>query len=93
MCCILLFGQELNNELHSIKLYAWENAFLRKILLVRNEQELEMLKKIGIANVRESLLNSPVLLIIFPVFEHHALGRHSPASRLQFPRHCCCHIE
>ncbi len=93
MCSILPFGQELNSELCSIKLYAWENAFLRKILLVRNEQELEMLKKIGIANVRGSLRNSLVLLITPSVFEHDTLGRHSPASRLQFPRHSCRHIK
>lgn len=37
---------------HSIKLYAWENAFTRWIMQVRNEQELKMLKKIGIYTVR-----------------------------------------
>lgn len=36
----------------SIKLYAWENAFIRKILFVRNEQEMKMLRKIGIVTVR-----------------------------------------
>ncbi len=36
----------------SIKLYAWEHAFLRRVLLVRNEEELKMLKKIGIYSVR-----------------------------------------
>lgn len=35
----------------SIKLYAWENAFIRKILFVRNDLELKMLKKIGVATV------------------------------------------
>jgi hypothetical protein len=38
----------------SIKLYAWEFAFIRKILFVRNEQELKMLKKIGLTTVRVS---------------------------------------
>lgn len=38
----------------SIKLYAWENAFIRKILFVRNEQELKMLRKIGIVTVRQT---------------------------------------
>ena len=41
-----------NVLLLSIKLYAWEHAFLRRILFVRNEQELKMLKKIGIFSVR-----------------------------------------
>ena len=36
----------------SIKLYAWENAFIRWISDVRNNQELKMLRKIGIVNVR-----------------------------------------
>ncbi len=36
----------------SIKLYAWEYSFLRKILDVRNNQELKMLKRIGIVTVR-----------------------------------------
>lgn len=47
---ICLFTSDL---LHvSIKLYAWENAFIRKILFVRNEQELKMLRKIGVVTVR-----------------------------------------
>jgi hypothetical protein len=36
----------------SIKLYAWEHAFLRRVLFVRNEEELKMLRKIGICSVR-----------------------------------------
>lgn len=39
----------------SIKLYAWEKFFMAKILQVRNEQELRLLKKIGIANVRKDI--------------------------------------
>jgi hypothetical protein len=35
----------------SIKLYAWEHAFLRRVLFVRNEEELKMLRKIGICTV------------------------------------------
>lgn len=35
----------------SIKLYAWEHAFLRRVLFVRNEEELKMLRKIGIFSV------------------------------------------
>ena len=36
---------------YSIKLYAWEYAFVRKISFVRNQEELKMLKKIGIVTV------------------------------------------
>ncbi|KAF4593191.1 hypothetical protein EYR38_008903 [Pleurotus pulmonarius] len=55
---------ELLNNIKSIKLYAWENAFLRKILLVRNEQELEMLKKIGIANSLNTTLWGGIPLLV-----------------------------
>ena len=47
---------ELLNNIKSIKLYAWENAFIRRILEVRNQQELKMLRKIGIATVRWFIL-------------------------------------
>ena len=42
----------LTTIVYSIKLYAWENAFIRKILFVRNDLELKTLRKIGIATVR-----------------------------------------
>lgn len=35
----------------SIKLYAWEFAFVRRILHVRNDLELKMLRRIGVATV------------------------------------------
>jgi hypothetical protein len=38
---------ELLNNIKSIKLYAWEKIFMSKILQVRNEQELKLLRKIG----------------------------------------------
>jgi hypothetical protein len=46
----------------SIKLYAWEHAFLRRVLLVRNEEELKMLRKIGIYSVRVCPPTRPLLL-------------------------------
>ena len=42
---------ELLANIRSIKLYAWENAFIRWISTVRNEEELKMLRKIGIVTV------------------------------------------
>lgn len=38
---------ELLNGIRVIKLYAWENTFVQKILNTRNNLELDMLKKIG----------------------------------------------
>ena len=40
----------------SIKLYAWEYAFIRRILHVRNDLELKMLRKIGIATAMNTTL-------------------------------------
>ncbi|CAO3563902.1 unnamed protein product [Mortierella alpina] len=38
---------EVLNGIRVIKLYAWEGTFLQKILAVRNDQELEVMKKMG----------------------------------------------
>lgn len=38
---------ELLSGIRVIKLYAWENTFLRQILTTRNDLELRMLKKVG----------------------------------------------
>lgn len=38
-------------QFRSIKLYAWEFSFIRNILAVRNDEELKMLKKIGVITV------------------------------------------
>lgn len=38
---------EILNGIKVIKLYAWEGTFLQKVLTIRNDLELEMLKKIG----------------------------------------------
>ena len=54
---------ELLANIRSIKLYAWENAFIRRILFVRNDQEMRMLRKIGIVTVRVSVLTAYIVLI------------------------------
>ncbi|OCH93693.1 metal resistance protein YCF1 [Obba rivulosa] len=51
-------------NMHSIKLYAWENAFMRWILQVRNEQELKMLRKIGIVTSLNTALWSGIPLVV-----------------------------
>ena len=38
---------EILNNIKSIKLYAWEPAFMKRLRHVRNDQELQTLKKIG----------------------------------------------
>lgn len=39
---------EILNNIKSIKLYGWEKAFANKIYDIRNNQELKMLRRIGI---------------------------------------------
>lgn len=38
---------EILNNMKSIKLYAWTNAFMNKLNVIRNDQELHTLRKIG----------------------------------------------
>ncbi|KAI0725334.1 metal resistance protein YCF1 [Fomitopsis betulina] len=60
---------ELLANIRSIKLYAWENAFTRWIMQVRNEQELKMLKKIGIyTSLNFSLWSGIPVLVAFSSF-------------------------
>ncbi|KAH9935900.1 metal resistance protein YCF1 [Epithele typhae] len=60
---------ELLNNIRSIKLYAWENAFMRWISNVRNDQELKMLRKIGIYNsVNMSMWIGVPLVVAFSSF-------------------------
>jgi 16S rRNA U1498 N3-methylase RsmE len=37
--------------MRSIKLYGWEPAFIQRVLRIRNDQELRMLRKIGVTIV------------------------------------------
>ncbi|CAE6433317.1 unnamed protein product [Rhizoctonia solani] len=57
---------ELLNNIKSIKLYTWEDSFIRRILTVRNEQELKMLRKIGA--VSTTLWAGIPLLVAFGSF-------------------------
>lgn len=38
---------EILNNIRSIKLYAWENAFAQRLFGIRNDKELAMLRKMG----------------------------------------------
>ncbi|OBZ66416.1 Metal resistance protein YCF1 [Grifola frondosa] len=72
---------ELLANIRSIKLYAWENAFVRWILFVRNEQELKMLRKIGITTSLNSALWSGIpLLVAFSSFAVAALTSKVPLT-------------
>ncbi|KAF9199094.1 hypothetical protein BGZ49_010827 [Haplosporangium sp. Z 27] len=45
---------EVLNGIRVIKLYAWEGTFLQKILTIRNDYELAMMKKIGYLSAVQS---------------------------------------
>ncbi|KAI6037805.1 P-loop containing nucleoside triphosphate hydrolase protein [Pisolithus marmoratus] len=55
---------ELLANIKSIKLYAWEYAFMRRILHVRNDLELKMLKKIGITTALNNTLWGGIPLLV-----------------------------
>ncbi|KAH9000229.1 P-loop containing nucleoside triphosphate hydrolase protein [Lactarius akahatsu] len=78
---------ELLANIRSIKLYAWEHAFLRRILFVRNEQELKMLKKIGIYSAMNTTLWGGIpLLVAFSSFATAAATSSKPlTSDVIFP--------
>jgi ATP-binding cassette subfamily C (CFTR/MRP) protein 1 len=71
----------------SIKLFAWENAFMRRILSVRNDKELRTLRKYGIATAFNTSLWSGIpLLVAFSSFTVAALTSSKPlTSDVIFP--------
>ncbi|KAJ3985950.1 multidrug resistance-associated ABC transporter [Lentinula detonsa] len=78
---------ELLANIKSIKLYGWEFAFMRKILQVRNEQELVMLKKLGIVtSLNQMLWGGIPLLVAFSSFAVAATVSSQPlTSDVIFP--------
>ncbi|KAG0197026.1 hypothetical protein BGX28_009470, partial [Mortierella sp. GBA30] len=54
---------EVLSAIKIVKLYAWESAFLTKILAVRN-MELDVLRQLGITNAILSIVNSSSTLIV-----------------------------
>ncbi|KAJ7449546.1 multidrug resistance-associated ABC transporter [Mycena latifolia] len=78
---------ELLSNIKSIKLYAWESAFIRRIFEVRNDKELRMLRKIGLLNSFSMTLWSGIpLLVAFSSFATAALTSSKPlTSDVIFP--------
>jgi ATP-binding cassette subfamily C (CFTR/MRP) protein 1 len=77
----LMYANDLINDRDScsIKLYAWEYAFVRRVLHVRNDLELKMLKKIGIVTVRIDFQTEQTVFILAHSSgsQYDTLGRHS----------------
>ncbi|CAJ0833879.1 2763_t:CDS:10 [Entrophospora sp. SA101] len=72
---------EILNGIKVIKLYAWESAFLRKIFHVRNDLELETLKKLGyLSSLQVFTWSSTPFLVSFAAFAVYALVSNQPLT-------------
>ncbi|KAJ6497379.1 ABC transporter transmembrane region-domain-containing protein [Mycena sanguinolenta] len=78
---------ELLSNIKSIKLYAWESTFIRKIFAVRNDKELRMLRNIGLVNSFNNTLWTGIpLLVAFSSFATAAWTSSRPlTSDVIFP--------
>jgi hypothetical protein len=72
------------------QLYAWEGSFMQKILAVRNDYELKMLRKIGIATVRPlSSHFTASRLTCIPGGQYRLLVCRAPLRRICILCHRC----
>ncbi|KAG6828729.1 hypothetical protein H0H92_006917 [Tricholoma furcatifolium] len=78
---------ELLANIKSIKLYAWEYSFVRRILETRNNHEMKVLRKVGIVTaVNTSLWTGIPLLVAFSSFAVAAFVSTKPlTSDIIFP--------
>ncbi|TYJ52875.1 hypothetical protein B9479_006510 [Cryptococcus floricola] len=78
---------EILNNIKSIKLYGWEQAFSTKIFEIRNAQELKMLRKIGLAMAGTNFIwQSTPFLVAFVTFATFSLTSDKPlTSEMIFP--------
>ncbi|KAI7828580.1 ATP-binding cassette transporter 1, partial [Gamsiella multidivaricata] len=72
---------ELLNGIRVIKLYAWENTFLQKVLTVRNDHELATMKKIGYLSAVQSFTWACTpFLVSLATFSVYALVMKKPMT-------------
>ncbi|KAG0347607.1 hypothetical protein BG004_007368 [Podila humilis] len=78
---------EILNGIRVIKLYAWEGTFLQKVLTVRNDFELETMKKIGYLSAVQSFTwASTPFLVSLSTFTVYAFVMKKPmTSDIVFP--------
>ncbi|CED82203.1 metal resistance protein ycf1 [Phaffia rhodozyma] len=78
---------ELLSNIKSIKLYAWEKSFSEKVLDVRNNLELVMIRRIGIVNAFSNFFwASTPFLVAFATFSSYSLTSKKPlTSDVIFP--------
>lgn len=78
---------EILNNMKSIKLYAWSQAFMKKLSYVRNDQELRTLRKIGAAQALANFTWSTTpFLVSCSTFTVFVLTRDQPlTTEIVFP--------
>ena len=78
---------EILNNMKSIKLYAWSQAFIRKLNYIRNDQELKTLRKIGAAQALANFTWSTTpFLVSCSTFAVFVLTRDQPlTTEIVFP--------
>ncbi|KZV80265.1 multidrug resistance-associated ABC transporter [Exidia glandulosa HHB12029] len=77
---------EVLGNIKSIKLYAWEPAFIKRVLDIRNDREMVMLRKIGVMNTISGALWAGVpLLVAFASFAVAARTGQVLTSDVIFP--------
>ena len=78
---------EILNNIKSIKLYGWEKAFSQKVLEARNDNELRMLRKIGITQAGSNFFwSSTPFLVAFATFATFVATSDRPlTSEIIFP--------
>lgn len=78
---------EILNNMKSIKLYAWSQAFMNKLNFIRNDQELKTLRKIGAAQAFANFTWSTTpFLVSCSTFAVFVLTRDEPlTTEIVFP--------
>ena len=78
---------EILNNMRSIKLFAWSQAFMNKLTFVRNEQELKTLRKIGASQAFANFTWSTTpFLVSCSTFTVFVLTRDEPlTTEIVFP--------
>lgn len=72
---------EILSNIKSIKLYGWEKAFSEKVLDVRNNRELDMIRRIGILNAFSFFFwSSTPFLVAFSTFATFAVTSDVPLT-------------
>ncbi|KAH8929537.1 hypothetical protein BT69DRAFT_1292537 [Atractiella rhizophila] len=78
---------EILNNILSIKLYAWENSFVKKLFAVRNDREIRVLQQMGLLIATSNMLwQLTPFLVAFCTFFVYTVTSNAPLTAdLVFP--------